>query len=241
MINSKANETYKNLLKLKKDKSYLFLDNPKLIFEAEKAGYNIEYILKTDKVENLFDYEVIEFSESLFKTFSTTCASQGLIAVVKNKEQKLKKPSGNFLVLDGLQDPGNVGTIIRSALGANFLDIYLVDCVNILNEKLVRSSMGAIFKTNLMEVDKKQFVEFYNNNLKTYNLVCADMNGENLFESKEKDFLGIVLGNEGNGISEDIKKLCNKSIKIPMQNDLESLNVAIAGGIIMYYLTNSKN
>lgn len=239
MINSKSNETYKKLLKLKKDKQYLFLDNPKLIEEAINAGFKIEYIIKNESGNKGYEkFEIIELSNALFKSFQTTINSQGLIAVIKNTKKQAKAPLQNFLVLDGLQDPGNVGTIIRSAAGFNFKDIYLVDCVNVLNEKLVRSSMGAIFKTNVYEMTHEEFLGFYNDKLKNKTLLCADMDGENIFKTKNLKNVGVVLGNEGNGVCEDIKALCNKTISIPMQNNLESLNVAVAGAIIMSFIAN---
>lgn len=239
MINSKQNEIYKNLVKLKKDKNFLFLDSPKLIKEAINAGYDVECIILREKEKCLLSgFQTIEFSTSLFENLQSTINSQGQIAVIKNTKKTIKAPTGNFLVLDEVQDPGNVGTLIRSAVGFDFKDIYLINSVNVLNEKLVRSSMGGVFNANVYEMSREEFVAFYNENLKGYDLVCADMNGKNIFEKQNLKNVGLVVGNEGNGVSEQMRTLCKKTISIPMQNNLESLNVAVAGSIIMCLITN---
>ncbi|MBO4412403.1 MAG: RNA methyltransferase [Clostridia bacterium] len=239
MINSKANEIYKNLVKLKKNKDFLFLDSPKLIQEAINSGFQVEYIIKNETESNLFEeYKTIELKNSLFDSLKSTVNSQGIIAVIKNTKKEIKPPKGNFLVLDEVQDPGNVGTLIRSAVGFDFKDIYLINSVNVLNEKLVRSSMGGVFKANVYEMSREEFVSFYKENLSGFNLFCADMNGENIFEKQNIKNVGLVLGNEGNGVSQQIRQLCNKTISIPMKNNLESLNVAVAGSIIMSLLAN---
>ena len=242
MITSKDNQIFKQLKLLKQNKQYLFLDNPKLIEEAICAGFTLEYlIVNANKKSNLtFNAKnIVEFNESLFNVFTSTCNSQGLLGVIENKTKALKPPENNFLILDNLQDPGNVGTILRTALGANFKDVYLVDCVNVLNDKLVRSSMGAIFKLNVYECEKNDFLNFAKSNFHS-DIYVADMNGESVFEVTPKASFGIVLGNEGNGVSKEMFSISTKTIKIPMQNNLESLNVAVAGSILMYEL-NKKN
>lgn len=239
MINSKANEIYKNLVKMKKEKNFLFLDSPKLISEAISAGYEVECIILREGEKSLIEgFKTIELSAPLFESLQSTICSQGQIAVIKNTKKEIKAPSGNFLVLDEVQDPGNVGTLIRSAVGFDFKDIYLVNSVNVLNEKLVRSSMGGVFKANVYEMSRDEFALFYNEKLKGQELICADMNGENIFEKQNLKNVGLVLGNEGNGVSQQMRTLCKKTIAIPMQNSLESLNVAVAGSIIMCLITN---
>lgn len=240
IISSMQNPKVKELKKLMADKSLVFFDNPKLVEEAYMAGHQILYLIKKEGYASKTDYggEVLEVSESVFKSFSSTQNSQGLIGVVKFSYLNLTSPKGNFLVLDGLQDPGNVGTLIRSALGANFLDIYLVDTAKANNEKVVRSSMGAIFKTKLHPCTKEQFIsEFKKWNLP---LITCDMNGENIYQTTVPNQIGIVIGNEGNGVSSEMFALATKTVKIPMQNGLESLNAGVAGSIIMYEIANKQ-
>lgn len=242
MITSKDNEKIKFLKTLKRDKNYLFLDSPKLIDEAFNAGFKIEFLIvnkeKYNSVKN-YNCEVVEVCNKIFENFTSTESSQGVVAIVKNKKNELKTPTGNFLVLDGLQDPGNVGTLMRSAVGAGFTSVYLLESVNTLNEKLVRSSMGAIFKLEIFECTREEFTSFAKENLKEIKIYSCDLTGENIFNAKVSGKFGLILGNEGNGITNEIKKLASKTISIPMKNNLESLNVAVAGSLIMFELTKS--
>lgn len=238
IISSMQNAKVKELKKLMADKSLVFFDNPKLLEEAHKAGFQILYILKREDCTHKTDYggEVITLSKNVFKSFSTTLNSQGLIGVVKFNFKTIEKPKGNYLVLDCLQDPGNLGTLIRSALGANFLDIYLLDCVKASSDKVIRSSMGAIFKTRIYPCTKEEFIKQF----KTWNLplIACDMDGDNLYNFAPQCPVGIVIGNEGNGVSKEMFNLATKTISIPMQNDLESLNAGVAGSIVMFQIAS---
>lgn len=238
IISSMQNPKVKELKKLMADKSLVFFDNPKLLEEACKAGYEIIYILRREDYMHNTDYggEVITLSENVFKRFSTTQNSQGIIGVVKFTFCKLAKPQGSYLVLDNLQDPGNLGTLIRSALGANFLDIYLLDCVKASSDKVVRSSMGAIFKTRIYQCTKEEFLKEF----KIWNLplLACDMLGQSIHEYLPQPYDGILIGNEGNGVSKEMLNLATKTISIPMKNNLESLNAGVAGSIVMFQIAN---
>ncbi|MBE7074504.1 MAG: RNA methyltransferase [Clostridiales bacterium] len=238
VIASVQNEKVKYLKKLMTEKSLVFFDNPKLLKEAYDAGHQILYVIKKEGYVGKTDYggEVIEVTSNVFNIFTTTITSQGLIGVVKYIDKKLAKPQNNFLVLDGLQDPGNVGTLIRSALGANFKDIYLLNCAKVTNEKVIRASMGAFFKVNLYQTDLKEFVEIF----KTWKLplIVCDMHGENLYKTNFESTIGVAVGNEGNGVSKDMKNLATQIVKIPMQNNLESLNAGVSASIVMYEIAN---
>lgn len=239
ILASMQNEKVKMLKKLMTDKSLMFFDNPKLLQEAFDAGHKINYVIKKEGYVGKTDYggEVVEVTENVFKSFASTINSQGLIGVVRFQEPEFKKPNGNFLVLDGLQDPGNVGTLLRSALGANFLDVYLLDSVKITNNKVIRSSMGAIFKLNIFQISKEFFVQQFKNwNMP---LVVCDMNGENVFNVNINNNCGVVVGNEGNGVSQELKNLATKTVKIPMDNNLESLNAGVSCSIVMFLINNA--
>ena len=240
MITSVQNEKIKNLKKLLNDKTYLFLDNPKLVEEAVGVGHTLEFVLCTEKYNGKIDYggEILLVSDSVFNLFSSTKTSQGIIGVVKFNQRTLKKPEGNFLVLDEVQDPGNVGTLLRSALGAEFNEVYLLNSCKLTNDKVVRSSMGALFKLKLYECDKIEFISTF----KTWNkqLYIADMKGENIFKTKYSLPIGVAVGNEGNGISKDIRNISSGVMSIPINQSLESLNVGVAGSIIMYKIKNQE-
>ncbi len=229
-ITSRNNAFIQELKNKVKDKSLIVLDTPKLISDALSKNIAIQTILSTNKQKNKFQ-NAIGVSESIIEIFSDVKTNAGVIGLVEAWTRNLKPPEGNFLVLDTVQDPGNVGTLLRSALGANFLDVYLVDCAKI-SSKVIRSSMGAIFEERVYEISKQDFVKFAQSN--NLNLLKADMAGENIFETDIKGSFGVVLGNEGNGVSDEISSLCSKTIKIPMNPKLESLNVGVSGSIIMY-------
>ena len=251
IIKSFQNERIKELKKQKDNKFLLFLDNPKLAEEAIKANYKLEQILvdfeKKDMIFEKFDVfkqkeieeKIIFVSPQIIERLSDVQASQGVLAFFKPLKKPLRLPKGNFLILDNIQDAGNVGTILRSALGANFKDVYLLNCAKVSNSKTLRSSMGAVFKLNIFETSKQEFLHFIENTNQNLNILTCDMQGKNLFETNFSNYknFGFVLGNEGNGVSEELRKICKDFISIPMENNLESLNVAVAGSIIMYYST----
>lgn len=244
MIMSLNNNKIKELKKQKaNDKSLLFLDNPKLGFEAFKAGLEPEIILIDESkfldLKNKFDFlnklnkeRIILVNDKIIKHFSDVKTSQGFIGVFRLQANALKKPKGNFLVLDNVQDAGNVGTLLRTALGFGFKDVFLVDCASLSNIKTIRSSMGAVFKLNVYELSLEKFINF--SKTISCNLYGTDVKGKSISNCDFTFPAGIVLGNEGNGIRKEIKNILKDIISVPISTSLESLNVAVAGGIIMY-------
>lgn len=235
MITSIKNEKIKYFSKLAENRNILCLDNPKLIEEAIKCGYKIIGLLKQEDVEKVFTTEDIVVSDAVIKKFSNTKTSQGVVAFVEYAEKQLKKPQGFFLILDRVQDPGNVGTLIRSAVGSGFSDVYLISCASVTNSKTVRSTMGALFRTNIYEVDEK-FLEILKTWKKT--IYVADMDGDNIFEKNFEDNCGIIVGNEGQGVCDELIEIATNKLSIPMKNNLESLNAGVSGSIIMYQIAN---
>lgn len=242
-IFSKQNQKIKELKKQKqKNRFLLFLDNQKSIIDAQKFGLCPKLCLVDKEKTTHFDFlqafenqgvEVIATSAEIIKDFSQTQTPQGIVCVFEFLPKPPCVPQGNFLVLDGLQDAGNVGTLIRSALGANFCTVFLVDCVALSNPKLVRSTMASIFALdNVIEISRTEFAKFaVVNNLP---LVCADMHGQSVFDFAPNGQVGLVVGSEGQGVSEELSSLCQKTVSIPMSNNLESLNAGVAGSIIMF-------
>ena len=135
--------------------------------------------------------------------------------------------------MDDVQDPGNVGTIIRSALAFNVDTVVLSEgSVSLYNDKMIRSSEGTIFKMNVVRMNTELAIEkIKSNGIKVY---YADMAGKEELDSLELDSYALVLGSEGQGISDKVKRLADSSISVPINNDCESLNVACCGAIIMY-------
>ena len=138
-------------------------------------------------------------------------------------------------VLDNIQDPGNLGTIIRSSVAFNFDTIVISnDSVDVYNSKVIRATQGMLFNVNIIVTDIKEFL----NSIKDeYKIIGTDVvNGKSLPEFKNLKKFAIIVGNEGQGISLDTKKLCSDFVYIPMNQDCESLNVGVAASIIMYEL-----
>ena len=230
MISSVDNPKVKELMKLKlsknrKKEEMFIVEGAHLVKEAKMAGVLIEAF----SIEEKEGYTLV--SESVMKKISTTdtvVKEIGLCKFISKNEL-----SNKVLILDGVQDPGNMGTLMRSACAFGFGTIFIGNgCVDIYNEKVIRSSQGAIFKLNFIFGSVVEFV----NNSKDYKIYGTNVvRGIPLDDVKTEDKLGIILGNEGNGISKEVDDLLLDNIYIPMDNT-ESLNVAIAGSIIMYNL-----
>ena len=235
MIDSVNNEKIKYFKKLR-DKKYI-LEEKKYIVESEhlvEEAYNSGLLLEviTSKSDTNYDVKTTYVSEKVLKSISLLPSAPNIMGVVKYKEGN--EIVGNKIVLlDNVQDPGNVGTIIRSALAFNVDTVILSnDSVNLFNDKMIRSSEGTIFKMNVIKMDLRSAIEkIHLLGIKVY---YADMNGTiDLDNAKINDY-ALVLGSEGKGISDYIKELSDESINIPMNNLCESLNVSVTGGIIMY-------
>ncbi len=227
---------------IRENRHLLFLDNVKIIKDALKSG-SIKPIVAFVVNENLANE--LDLPCKTYKTDAKTIEGlvdvktpQGVCVMVEYIPHIAKMPKNNFLVLDTIQDPGNAGTLIRTALATGFDTIVMVDSVNVTNAKLVRSTVGAVFNTNIYEMTKQEFL----NTTKEWKLplLMADMEGENLFESEFKEQLGVVVGNEGKGVCDEIASLCSHSIKIPMNKGIESLNAGVSGAIIMYHINKNK-
>lgn len=205
-------------------------DMPK---DAKVAGFFIE----KDKAEELeyvygrFDAPVYAVSESVFKTLSDTVNPSGILAMVeipKNAEPKC----GNAVVLDGVSDPGNLGTIMRSAAAFGFDTLYLVGCADPYDNKAVRSSMGGVFRLSIL----KKAAEEMKDVLKNYCTVALDMGGEPLRKIDTDKNIAVIAGNEAHGVSDMMMSLADVCMSMKMKNDMESLNVAVACGVAMYNL-----
>ncbi len=241
--NSTLIEDAKLLNKKYRDESGFFLvEGEKLINEGLKADFKLIrlYILdkNLDKVvsrfESFSDVTYICDEKCMDKLYDAK-SGQGIVGVFEKKQNC--KPNKNKLsvILDNLQDPKNVGTILRTASACDFVDVYLINCADPYSPKSIRASMSGIFKVNLHFTSIKEC----ENLLKDSLIICADMDGENIFKA---DFspknIAFIVGNEGNGISSEAFSISQKTVSIPMQNEIESLNVALSAGIIMYAIIN---
>ena len=190
----------------------------------------------------LIDKEYFVVPKHLFSEISSQENSQGILGIYKIPEEKSCFESNNVIVLDKLQDPGNIGTTIRTADAAGFNDIVLLDgCSDIFNEKCVRSSMGSIFRINFFYKSQEEFLSFAK--LNNYSIISTALDEDSInytqIKLDNKNF--IVFGNEGNGISKEILSKSSQKIIIPILGKAESLNVSIACAIILYKIREIIN
>ena len=239
VITSQKNERIKKIAELKEKKgrreqnAYL-VEGVKMVKEA--FLYNQEVLCVIGKKEFLsslpaFNGEIIETDDKVLNYLSCCETCQGIRAVVKIPNSTAEQ-GGISVLLDRVRDPGNLGTIIRTSVAAGVKNVYLLDCVDAYSPKTVRSSMSGIYGVNLISADNKDVEEIS----KQTTMICADMDGENVFKSDIKGNFCLCMGNEANGVSDFIKEKCKKTVKIPMKNKIESLNVAVAYAIIIYNL-----
>lgn len=249
IIRSLQNEQIKSFARLKekkyRDEEGMFLvEGDHLVRMAREANCLTTLLVSEDDLENYLDIideeNTIIVSESIINKLSFTKTPQNVIGVVKQNIYD-KRDVSKVLVLDTLQDPGNVGTLIRSALAFNYDKVYVSEStVDIYNEKVIRASQGAIFKINIV---KKELSEIYRIlNMNNFDIVVTSLTKNSVFldDLKVNEKFAIVLGNEGNGVSEVSLTNATNVVKIKMSEKIDSLNVAVAGSIVMYKLTEGK-
>lgn len=218
--------------KYRKSLSRYVIEGARLVSDAVKYGAEIVAVFVAESVADSYGYDnKTVVSDKVFAKMSDTVNSQGILAVVNKSQNACQLTSGNCLILDGLQDPGNVGTLMRTAVACNFSDIYAVNSVDLYSPKVLRSAMSAHFCLNLHE--NGSLADVFNS-LAEYEIIACDMNGESAFDRSYGKKVALVLGNEGNGLSEYAKTRSDSVVSLPMAHGFESLNVAVAGSVIMY-------
>lgn len=235
-IESLQNPKVKEWIKLKekkyRDLNNLFLiEGDHLLNEAMIKGV-VREIISTDK---LFDFEGIPFYEvndSIMKKLSNQVSGTNVICVCEKLIER--EINGNVCLLDNIQDPGNLGTIIRSAVAFN-IDTIIVspDTVDLYNDKTIRSSEGMLFHINVI----KQNLEDAIDSLKNKDYKIYGTNVENGLDLKETSFVNkvaVIIGNEGNGVKKALQDKCDSLIYIPISSSCESLNAGVAASIIFY-------
>ena len=264
MIESKKNQAIKRIQKLKKSarvrrKEQAFVvegwkmsqealerQMVEQIYVSESAQKEFERKVSGESLsEEMLPKEVEIVSDPLFRELSDTVTPQGILAVVKMPEydrmQILAQEDASLLCLEDIQDPGNLGTMIRTAEGAGMSGVVLsAGCVDLYNPKVVRSTMGALFRvpTYLCE-DMSTEVELLKD--KGYTFYAAHLQGdcdytEKLYEGR----VGVLIGNEANGLSDSVTELSDYKVRIPMEGELESLNAAVSAGLLMYEIHRKR-
>ncbi len=218
--------------KFRKATGRYLIEGERLVSDAFKHGANILEVFVKESICSQFHFDnQIVVSDKVFTKLSDTVNTQGIVAVVGKERDTLTAPRGNCLVLDGLQDPGNVGALIRTAAACGFSDVYAAGCVDVFSPKVLRSAMSAHFCVNVQSTDS---IDKVFDVLGGVEKVVADMKGENAFSMSFNGDVALILGNEGNGLSRYSRLNADKTVSLPMQNNFESLNVAVAGSVLMY-------
>ncbi|EHK2363099.1 TrmH family RNA methyltransferase [Clostridium perfringens] len=246
-IESKNNNLFKEIKKLKEKKHRIksnkyLIEGLRFVEEAIKSKVSIDSIIFTEsfkeKNPDLFlkineNIKLIQMNEALLKQLCSTENPQGIVGVINMQNKELK--SGELVVLvDKVQDPGNMGTIIRTAHAAGAAGIVMTKgTVDIYNDKTLRSTMGSIFYIPIVEDDSLDFVKSLKK--EEYKLVVSSLQGKNnFFEENLQGKVMIAVGNEGNGVSDEVYDIADIKVKIPMPGEAESLNVAVATSIMIY-------
>ncbi|MBL4706880.1 MAG: RNA methyltransferase [Flavobacteriales bacterium] len=216
--------------KYRKQESLFVVEGVKVVEEALNSGFNVRFVASSIEFESK-KVELKSCDDRVMQRISAFKTPPGILAVVEIPEEVKAVDSPITLLAEKIQDPGNLGTIIRTAdaLGVKTM-ICSPDCVDHFSSKVVQASMGSIFRMQIVRTD---LVEYINGIPKSTSIYAAHLKGENLYEKKLIAPAILVVGNESQGISEDLMDMVSDPIKIPMQGEVESFNVSIATAIIL--------
>lgn len=238
LITSLNNEHIKDIIKLKNkkyrnDRSLFLVETRHLVIEAYKAGLIEELILEEDEILPL-GVKTTYVSRDVMQKITDMESHSSAIAVVRKKKAE---PIGEkVLVLDDIQDPGNLGTIIRSALAFNIDTIILShNTVDLYNPKVIRATQGMIFHINIIVRDIRKTLKELKE--KDYKILGTRVtNGIDARVSKTYSHFVLIIGNEGRGMSQELENYCDEYLYIKMNDNCESLNASVAASILMYEL-----
>ncbi len=238
VISSRKNQRVKEIASLKEKKNresaglYL-VEGEKSVKEAFLHGADVQTVLGVeDLVAPYFNKckELITVTKEIASYVSDAVTPQGIVATVKMSENRLIAPLSRSILLDGVQDPGNIGTIIRTATACGVKDIYMINCADPYSPKAVRSSMSGIFFVDI----KRGSAEEILNCLKEVPIVLGDLDGENLFDFTPPNNFCIAIGSEAHGPSALVKNAAAHTVTIPMTDYMESLNAGVSASVMLY-------
>lgn len=211
----------------------------KYVFATEQRKEEVEEILSSkSSYSNTNATQSVDFtraqvyyvSDEVMHYIADTVTPYGICAVCTIPKAEFCVPSGNALLLDGVSDPGNLGTIFRTAAACGFCDVYLLDTADIYSPKVVRATLGGLFKVRAIEVSLDEAISLMRNT----NSAVLDMGGQNILTNKAVSPILFVAGNEAHGVRRELRQEAKNVYSLPMKNDIESLNVAVATAVAMY-------
>lgn len=253
VITSKDNEFVKHVKKLKEKKyreeyGEFIVEGIKMLQEAISEQAKIKQIVVCEDCKNsggipqdllyeIAKYDCVYVNEKAFTQMTDVSNPQGILAIIDksgNKEAEIDFKADLILVLDNIQDPGNMGTILRTADSINLKQILVSKgSSDVYNPKVVRSTMGAIFRVKVIECENlvKTIKELKKHKI---NVLATDLKTDKSIYDVDYKKSAVVIGNEANGVSSEILEVADQRIKIPMLGKTESLNAAVATSIILY-------
>lgn len=241
LITSTQNEQIKRIKQLHKRKGrtqtgMFIIEGLHLIEEAHLSKWGIHTVVLREDVEApvyLEEKNIVHVSEQVFASIAQTNSPQGILAVVAMKEDKLT-PSSLTLIIDAVQDPGNIGTMIRSADAAGFTSVIVgFGSADVYNDKVIRATQGSIFHVDVIQMKIADALEILEEN-DTF-IVATSLEGAvDYTEMTVKENMALIVGNEGAGVAQEFIEAANQIVKIPIYGQAESLNVSIAASILMY-------
>ncbi len=265
IISSKDNEIVKEIRKLKEKKyrkEKFIVEGIKMLEEAMNENASIDLIIIREGINldlDISEFKSIVVTEKVFNTLTDVVSPQGVLAVINKKsaentnneniksidtknitELQIDKNADYILAIDGIQDPGNLGTIIRTADSANLKQIIVSkNTVDSYSPKVIRSTMGAIYRVNIIETEN--LVETLEK-LKEegFKVVTTSLDTDNSVYDISYDKSIVVIGNEANGVSKEVQDMSDYKVKIPMLGKTESLNASVAAGIMIYEYVREK-
>ena len=240
MITSRTNPKLKKVRKLlssasERRRSGLFVIEGTRLF-AETPKELIVDVLISDQAKDpgLSGYPGFEVVEhSLFRGLSDTMNPQGILAVVRKPVWEEPAGKGKTLLLDGIRDPGNLGTMIRTAEAAGVRGVYMSpDCVDLYNPKVIRSTMGSIFRVPCFLADLPSVIRELQK--KGTSVYATSLSATRSFREADLRDAGIIIGSEASGISKEVLSIASEHIKIPMAGRVESLNAAVSAAVLLF-------
>jgi TrmH family RNA methyltransferase len=222
-------------------------DGVRLVEEAVKSNWKFRFALYDESlnargsslVEQLLSHgvDVEEVSEQLMKSLSGTETPQGLLAVLEISQQPIVSPLNFVLIPDQIRDPGNLGTLLRTAAAAGVQAVFLPpETTDAFSPKVLRSGMGAHFRLPIHSM-KWEKIRRETNDLKIF---LADMDGDSCWEIDLRQPLALIVGSEAEGASDEARRLASQNISIPMSGDMESLNAGVAGSVLMFEVVRQR-
>lgn len=221
----------------RRESGCFLVEGRKMVEEALASAFDVETVLVQEGVSfpDGLTMPVYELPAHVLAAVCDTKTPQGIAAVVRMKEQSAL--GKHIVVLDGVQDPGNVGTIIRTADAAGLNGVLLSNqCADVFSPKVLRATMGSIFRMNLRTTDDLPG-ELTKLREKGYSILSSQLDGTPFYERQDvAERFALIIGNEGNGVSEQVQQTATHRVRLPMRGGAESLNAAIAAAIMMYEL-----